>query len=197
MDGGHTLKINTNNARSSILYTPYSYTSIHWTHSLILQPELWRVKSLICTELSKIFLCTVCPLCLVLSGYKKGWCDCWRNVEGGDLGKKSAGAGRGKGMGWIYFKFTISSPPPATTLPDILANHENISVESSRRFWSVDIRFLSFHPSRHPAPCPVLAPTKEKYLGSIDFCGQSVVSREPARQWKLYFGSIWRYTEFN
>ena len=26
---GHTLKINTNNARSSIPYTPYSYTSIH------------------------------------------------------------------------------------------------------------------------------------------------------------------------
>ena len=47
---GHTLKINTNNARSPIPYTPYSYTPIHCTHSLILQPELWRVKSSICTR---------------------------------------------------------------------------------------------------------------------------------------------------
>ena len=115
----------------------------------------------------------------MLSGvsYKKGWCDCWRNVEGGDLGKKSAGAGRGEGMGWIYFKFTISSPPPATTLPDILANRENISVESSNRFWSVAIRFLSFCPGRHPAPVSCICTYKRKISGKHRFLRP--VGREP------------------
>ena len=57
-----------------------------------------------------------CPQCLVLSGvsYKKRWCDCWRNVEGGDLGKKSAGAGRVRG--WVGFisnsRYHLHHQPP-------------------------------------------------------------------------------------
>ena len=130
---GHTLKINTNNARSSIPYTPYSYTSIHWTHSLILQPELWRVKSLICTELSKIFLCTVhCVWCCLV--IRKGDATAGGMSRVGILARslpELTGV-----RGWVGFisnsRYHLHHQPPATTLPDILANHGNISVESSR-----------------------------------------------------------------
>ena len=85
--------------------------------------------------------------------------------------------------GWVGFisnsRYHLHHQPPATTLPDILANHENMSVESSRRFWSVDIRFLSFCPSRHPAPCPVscISTYKRKISGKHRFLRP--VGREP------------------
>ena len=145
--------------------------------------------------------------------------DCWR----GWAGRHGGGSGSWQGLGWwddggeregpdtrhrIYSKFTKSEWKSSIS-PD-RTNGKNTYLYPSHPFLSFGLKFdleparisLYLHLTRpfihhiaHGDTGIKEARTATKISGMHRFSLRRG-SRGP-RQWKLYFGSIWRYTEFN